>query len=551
MPPKKVSDGPPLQLNASTIDLLLRNSPTQFTEEELTALASLDLCPPSSDVVARWAEEQGESSDRPVGGHLPSQQSLPDPSSPSTSGKMEVKVENDPRPAASSAALIFQRTAKLKESEGRLPPATVSRSPLRSSSMLDDDTTRLDSAALTILSKQDLVGGPEAVAEAILRMRYVESIGRQLTSTATVECFLNATHLYLQENQLRDLEGLQLLSHLQVLVVHHNQVESIRSIVTLDELTFLDVSHNCIKELHPKRDIPYAALEYLNFVGNPCYQSVQRTLDAYRAAIIDACPKLRVLDEEDVIRSSSSSTDERTPWEEAPEVLSEASSPIGGSSSVTFEPSSHALSATKSVPLAQVSALSSKDTGRSRRSRLRSSVEEGRRQARAASDAASVTYSKSAQPSQPTDPLVTGVEVVTEKLLEQHAVLTRTRRLMLESEPHNNYLADVRRLHQKLYEDLNYANEVVSNRMRRAVDTQWKPVAQVLQTRQALVQERQRRIRAVPCERSKAYGEALTLLAEESKCNELDRYRRPVGLVEVHPENTTIENPCTAPPRDA
>lgn len=123
--------------------------------------------------------------------------------------------------------------------------------------------------SLSIMPKMNRKGDTDAIAETILEMHHVELIDRGLHITSSAEVFLNATHIFLQYNLIEELDGLQLLDHLQVLVVHHNRIRSIQPLGVLSHLTYLDASYNSIEHVNMDWDLP-DTLQVLDLRHNPC-----------------------------------------------------------------------------------------------------------------------------------------------------------------------------------------------------------------------------------------------------------------------------------------
>ncbi|CCW65040.1 unnamed protein product [Phytomonas sp. EM1] len=548
---------------------------------------------------------------------------------------------------------------------------------------LASDAANAYQLAVSILPKRDLVGGPEAVANAFLDIHHVELVSHRLRSTAPAEYFLNTTHLYLQKNELEDIEGLQLLSKLQVLVLHHNKIRSITPSALLNDLIYLDVSFNCVAQLSPASDLPCDSLKYLNLIGNPYCPVPSDPLDSavtssdapdtwqthaedstaaikkYRQHLCEVCPELEMLDNTPCSLHVGSRWGVLEEGEEGKKIscVSGGAPPLvepigekvanstrdlaancgaknGNDASSLHNPRCESAranggtttfaggfvlnksdNASSSEPLLEscvpitptaggraklrliahtqyarvrqeslfsssskgsLSSLDDSEEGNEANGRVngtnrtREALETGQQQSFEKGGDCVVAQGEAQAliKCHPGDASAVGPSVGKndeERLLSHFTLLAQTRRELLSGhksvcrhthsapdtasaagllldaakttrepnvcfseagdEAHAAMVTDLQRRHRRVYEDMNYANHVTYNRLERALKDQWSSVDKVIQTRHAIVKERQRRLRVLPYERSAAYKESLEMLQKESKCDDLNRYR--------------------------
>lgn len=93
-------------------------------------------------------------------------------------------------------------------------------------------------------------------------------------------------------------------------------------------------------------------------------------------------------------------------------------------------------------------------------------------------------------------------------------------------EKESDELRHARQVRNRARSDLDFASTVQSHHSKRSVEQLWLDVAKVLQTRNALVEDRRSRMRELPSQHSAAYLESLDLLKKEHHVKDLDKYRR-------------------------
>ncbi|XP_075702405.1 leucine-rich repeat-containing protein 46 isoform X2 [Rhinoderma darwinii] len=98
-----------------------------------------------------------------------------------------------------------------------------------------------------------------------------------------------AHSLYLQENQIKKIENVDVVKNLRFLSLSSNKVQHIQNLQCLTNLQFLDVSHNLIKKLDAS-ELPHSLL-ILDLTGNPCTKATD-----YRQHVLEALPFLQQLD---------------------------------------------------------------------------------------------------------------------------------------------------------------------------------------------------------------------------------------------------------------
>ncbi|KAG1653809.1 hypothetical protein FOA52_007855 [Chlamydomonas sp. UWO 241] len=107
-------------------------------------------------------------------------------------------------------------------------------------------------------------------------------------------CLPNVTHVYLQHNRLKSLDGLASLPRLKFLSASHNKLGPTlgRALAALTGLMFVDVSHNAIEALSAD-DLPQCVC-FMQLEGNPVAQGPGA--DAATSQLLVHLPKLRHLD---------------------------------------------------------------------------------------------------------------------------------------------------------------------------------------------------------------------------------------------------------------
>jgi hypothetical protein len=150
--------------------------------------------------------------------------------------------------------------------------------------------------------------GGDAIAEAMVQLRIVRLESMAMEDTETLECLDAVTHLYLSDNRLRNLNGLEYLERLKVLVVSGNQLTSLLAIAGL-ELDLLDVRHNRISHLE-EDGVPVLPLtvKRLYLEGNPCVPDRYDDASEYSSyvdTVKACCPELEVLDDETIVDAAA------------------------------------------------------------------------------------------------------------------------------------------------------------------------------------------------------------------------------------------------------
>lgn len=93
-------------------------------------------------------------------------------------------------------------------------------------------------------------------------------------------------------------------------------------------------------------------------------------------------------------------------------------------------------------------------------------------------------------------------------------------------EKESDELWRARQVRNRARSDLDFASTVQGHHSKRSVEQLWLDVAKVLQTRNALVEDRRSRMRELTSQHSAAYLESLVLLKREHHVKDLDKYRR-------------------------
>ncbi|GET86996.1 hypothetical protein, conserved [Leishmania tarentolae] len=423
-----------------------------------------------------------------------------------------------------------------------------------------------------VLERKNLVGGIEGIADAVLQTRCVELPARQLTSIACIQCFLNATHVYLQHNALVLLEGIELLSQLQVLVVHHNQLTSLAPLQQLECLSYLDVSHNNVSsslDVLLRDELPCPSLKCLNLSENPCWNPRTEEVSdadgeerhrAYVQQICTACPLLERLDNvdvddgEEVVQHSDNSTENSVSNEVELRSTDATPSQAGGITVRRVQGSVEAARAASSLAFmrdihtgsspAPPDSLATSEADLSVRQHRRAHV--------------SKAHLLEEEQARWAHQLILRCPVGTAP--ERPKVLSTVSTLLLHPDrssagsghpcpgdaaaeaptehtqkPPAGRAADVSALYStgsstfQLYHNLQFTQEVSQARLQREVAAHWDDVSRVLQTAQALQQDRRRRMQQRVQEPTPAYTESLRLLEKESFTKNLDRYRSSDG----------------------
>ncbi|KPI89649.1 hypothetical protein ABL78_1230 [Leptomonas seymouri] len=514
-----------------------------LTPEELNYYASLELADPDDEALDKFLHD-GPPSPSPHEGQRASKPSMPSPSSSSSS---------IPSPAAATRR-------RLSISALTSSTAALTRPTSASTAITGVHTLHGNRCGVTdVLDKSDLVGGIAGMADAALQTRLIELPGRGLSSISSIHCFLNATHLYLQHNVISSLDGLEMLSRLQVLVVHHNMLTSVEPLRRLERLFYLDVSDNKMEALPTllEHELPCESLQYLNLKGNPFHRSLaalptsegSAAHDVYVATVCAACPKLECLDDvqlssdaDEETSEAAATTDEEGERQRgvANDAANARNSSVGGGgcSNSTTRRVQGIVEAARAAAQARHNPGKDGNGNASSRTTISSSTKEGE----VPGDARGQTVS--AVSAVLTSTHATPLEVEEERLLQQ--LLRRTpgesasalttdnnegpnappqSRSETDELSSRNSVADA----LQLYQSLQYTQRVSQARQQRDITAHWDDVSRVLQTAQALQQDRRRRIHERLQEDAPCYTETLQLLQKESYTSDLDRYRKAEG----------------------
>nr|CCC94933.1 putative leucine-rich repeat protein (LRRP) [Trypanosoma congolense IL3000] len=386
------------------------------------------------------------------------------------------------------------------------------------------------------------VGGVDAMADAVLQQQQLHAADCGLRDTLPIECFLNLTHLYMQHNEVESLEGLTLMARLRVLVVHHNAVVTLRPIAVLTTLNFLDARHNKIEEINPAEDLPCESLKYLALLDNPCSMNGGT---AYREKVIRTCKNLTMLDDSPVGSSDKgeeeSESDSEGSGEEESDYLGD--SLLGDNAERTLNISG-AVSASSQLRLCQSLKMSKVVP-------------------------LSLSTISPKLPAVKGDLVTTSDEKMTDRLCEQLRHRSANIRQMAgrhawgealpyddawecdEVGAHNSFdrypasggkevirpssslsaslptdLLQERATKARLYDDIQFALDTNDTRVQQLAEAVWDDVGKVLCTRQALVGHRRQRMEESQQQPSSAYAKCLEVLQEESREKNLDKYRK-------------------------
>ncbi|KAG5483530.1 hypothetical protein CUR178_07851 [Leishmania enriettii] len=550
-----------------------------LTPEELAYYASLHLADPDEAALAGFLAETQQGDE----GYPRKTGATPLSTAASACGNEETPLNSSRVPAGelfeSGGVEEVPPRHGVAPVDRRRPSTSASTAPARSrlSARLLPAPTTLTASSSTrysvtqLLKKDDLVGGVACIAEAALQTRCVELPARQLTSMDPILCFLNATHVYLQHNTLRGLEGVELLSQLQVLVAHHNQLTSLAPLQQLERLFFLDVSDNNLSASVVtllRDELPCPSLKSLNLSNNPCWSRCGGAASggdggerhrAYVQQICAACPLLERLDDvevdggEEVLQRSGSSTESvvSDALERWPASAAGAALPQGGTSALrrvrqAVEDARAADATASKQPidtcrsLAPAGSLSDcevalhpqpHNSGHAKEAALLEEEQARlvrqlilRRSVDAAPEASVAVGTLTASPL-----LIDRCGGVTDHLSPRCTATEAPGALksmqITKSVTDASALYSARGGTLQLYRDLQFTQEVSQARLQRDVAAHWDNVSRVLQTAQVLHQDRRRRIQQRLQEHTLAYTESLRLLEKESCAISLDRYR--------------------------
>lgn len=105
------------------------------------------------------------------------------------------------------------------------------------------------------------------------------------------------THLYLQHNELDNVEPLLRMRDLKFAALSHNRISSLTGLEFMNSLLFLDLSHNAIVSLDELVHHLPVSLKFLCIAGNPGIAQQEATA---RAAVLALLPNIKWIDSEDV-----------------------------------------------------------------------------------------------------------------------------------------------------------------------------------------------------------------------------------------------------------
>ncbi|CAD2219654.1 hypothetical protein AGDE_14310 [Angomonas deanei] len=461
-----------------SVDLIMRDKPSQFTDEEIGALATMEMADPSPEELEMFLKNREantlvviEDSDE---GNVEKQWDRT-AAEATKEAESEQNTENfyAKRPVSS-----YKRPSSRPGTRPRSGTASGRRKSLTGGT----DNNMKKEHIFSVLTKSDIVGDTDLISEAVLKVKNVELVERGLTSTLVAETFLNATHLYLQHNSITELDGLQLLAHLKVLVVHHNKVETVQPLALLDNLMYLDASDNCIATVQAEWDFPTNSLEYLDLQNNPCVPSDKESYATFAAKICDAVPNLKYLNE--VSLASDSSEDEEEGEKETTAVSSEARPRVRLQQTLLDAKDAQSFKNKSNLENTEKTRLLSQFENRSKAKRE-----------------------------------------LTRKVLTENEKTPGTEEDVVLGDFLGRELEEARHMHSKMYGDIMFASEVTQDRLVRSLEEQWDGVAKVVQSRHAAVSERRRRLQEKSAQ-SEAYKEGLQLLLQEARCEDADAYRK-------------------------
>ena len=504
-------------------------STPELTAEELRYYASLDLVDPDDAALERFLRHDTPSSSPLDVGVAAA--AATDPQAPNTSTRLSSSSFSSSSSASSSAAATRIRpmsaaaaagTSRVTSDEGGNNGGGGASTVQRSSC----------GGITNVLDRTDLVGGVAGMADAALQTHIVELPGRQLTSVASIQCFLNATHLYLQHNELRSVEGLELMPQLQVLVIHHNALSSVAPLRSLDRLFYLDVSWNQLGTLSAllEKELPCERLQYLSLQGNPCHGSITNHSD-YVATVSAACPRLTYLDDVRLVSAAAADDDdddeekeekEASDAEEGKKAANEKEAEETETSASTDAKRGNSAGGGGSssrrvheiVQAARAAARMEHDSSSEATEGNKTDAHEGQRST--SSMVSSSVTSKSAAP----------LEQEEERLMRQ-LLLLRTSDAAVSAASRKKDDSDTSAENaRQLFQDLQYTQEVSQARQRRDIAAHWDDVSRVLQTAQGLQQARRRRMQERLSEDTPSYAATLQLLRQESHTEDLNSYRR-------------------------
>ncbi|RYG50161.1 hypothetical protein EON67_05785, partial [archaeon] len=144
---------------------------------------------------------------------------------------------------------------------------------------------------LTMLQIKTAAGGVDE--DALLHVRCLRLGWLGLSHLAHLELFSQLTELYLQHNELDDVDGLLACRNLEFLALGWNGIASCHGLRRLRRLLVLDVSGNPIARIEPD-DLP-PSLRMINVAHTPYAQ-----LPAYRARLLAMLPDCVCIDGVDV-----------------------------------------------------------------------------------------------------------------------------------------------------------------------------------------------------------------------------------------------------------
>ena len=381
----------------------------------------------------------------------------------------------------------YEKSSPGGEKDGHSHPLQPPRNP--STLYNRSGTFTFSTLVENLLPPEKRCGDGEEVAEALLEVRNVnlESIG--LKSTAVLECLgSNVTHMYLQHNEIEDLDGLEFFSSLSVLAVSHNRIRSLAQVSHLP-ITLLDASYNLIAApFNADEELPSATLRSLNLVGNPLCDEDK---DTYKKVILCACSSLLNLDGEDV----SNEERRRLGAPENPDYFvtetgDEEEAPVSAIVDDTLKKEVEGTGAVDAAPAA------------------RYEFEEG---------------------------TTSNVRHVTDQLLQQYEEKMKEKAGALNDLMEGDNSEDDENLQhacttqKALREDLRFAQEHQGRLAQARLEGAWQDGASQLRVARENGSERRFRFAEQAAEHSPAYLRALELLQKEAQCDNLDKYRKPGG----------------------
>jgi len=141
----------------------------------------------------------------------------------------------------------------------------------------------------------DLSSVPDAELQQILQVRILRLDGLGITAISGLDPFTSLTHLYLQRNDIVEIENLDALINLRYLNLANNRIKRIPldALEGLEKLRVLDLSENQIETLDAIEGAYFPdSIQFLRFNGNPCTK-----LTGFRELFVGCLPNLIALDD--------------------------------------------------------------------------------------------------------------------------------------------------------------------------------------------------------------------------------------------------------------